>query len=770
MAGTELTAAECAKSIAPAALAFRTTDDVSPLSGIASQERATTALAFGLDIRQPRFHVVAVGPSGTGRTFSTRSVAHRIAAARPTPDDVLLLPNPIRPTEPTVLSLPPGDGRPFVEAMEELHASLLEAVRSATEGERFKQARTRAQRRANAEESRLETELRAAAEALGLGLVRTDDEIQITPLEDGAPPPNAEQLEPVTRAIEEFETTLARVQEESESELRGAVKQLLLDGTKGCFSPVRERFAGRAEIARFLTDVETVVSRELRLAVEEPGNEGPTIARGVVVPTLLTEHKPGSGAPVVEVAYPTLTSLFGRTHAPPESGFPPEPGFAVAGALHQANGGFLILPASALLKHDTLYDQLKACLLAGKFLVPEQNPSYFRGTAEELLLPAMPIDVKVVLIASPGLFQELHEADPEFSQLFKVQARFEPTLSLADALVAYPTFLAGLCRTRGLPPLTADAVTTLLFQAGRLAESQTKVTAQLGAIAEIATEAGYRAAQRGLPTIDAASVRETLDASRRRSGHFRDQVHELFAEGIIRIDVTGEKVGQVNAISVLSDGPQTFGRPCRVTAVVYAGVEGPINIAREVEMSGPIHSKGVLILTGFLAGRFGQLHPLLFGASLVFEQTYEAIDGDSASSSELYALLSALSGFPIRQELAVTGSVDQQGEVQPVGGINEKIESFFDECAAKGLTGEQGVLIPRANRDALMLRDDVVAAVAEKRFHVYAIASVEEGIERLTGVPAGVADAYGRYPNNTVFGAAQIRLQRFYQAVSRSST
>jgi predicted ATP-dependent protease len=222
----------------------------------------------------------------------------------------------------------------------------------------------------------------------------------------------------------------------------------------------------------------------------------------------------------------------------------------------------------------------------------------------------------------------------------------------------------------------------------------------------------------------------------------------------------------VNAISVLSEGPTTFGRPCRVTAVVYAGMEGPINIAREVEMSGPLHSKGVLILTGFLAGRFGQFHPLLFGASLVFEQTYEAIDGDSASSSELYALLSALSGFPLRQELAVTGSVDQQGSVQPVGGINEKIESFFDVCMAKGLTGNQGVIIPKTNRDALMLRDDVVAAIAAHQFHVYEVSTVEDGIELLTGVPAGVADGYGHFPEGTVFGAAETRLKRFHEAIS----
>lgn len=762
-----LDARECRKLVEPGSLRFPTTEDVSPLSGIASQERALTALAFGLDIRQPRFHVVVVGASGTGRTFCSRSVAKRIAAGRPTPDDVLLLPNPRRPSEPTVLTLPAGDGRPFVDAMEELHTKLVDGVRGATEGERYKQVRAKIRRRVATEESRLEEALKAAARELGLDLSRTDNEVQITSLDESAGPPPSESLAQIAASIEEFETTLATVQDDADGELRGVIQHLLVESVKACFAPVRARFDGRDPIISFLGDVEAVVTRELRLIIDEPrGEEAPTLSRGIVVPTLLTEHKPGSGAPVVEVPYPTLTALFGRTHAPPDSDFPPEPGFAVAGALHEANGGFLILPAAALLKNEALYEQLKACLLAGKFIVPEHNPSYFRGTAEELLFPPIVIDVKVVLITSPNVYQDLHDADPEFSQLFKVQARFEPTLSLGEAIVTYPQFLAGFARDRALPSFTADAVSELLFHGGRLAESQTKVTAQLGLIAEVAMEAGYRAQQRGHARVDGAAVIEALSASRRRGSHFRDQVHELLADGTIRIDVSGEKVGQVNAISVLSEGPQMFGRPCRVTAVVSPGEDGPVNIAREVEMSGPLHSKGVLVLSGFIAARFGQHKPTMFAASLVFEQTYDAIDGDSASTSELYALLSALSGFPLRQELAVTGSVDQLGAVQPVGGLNEKIEAFYDVCAAKGLTGTQGVLIPLGNRDALMLRSDVVDAIAAGRYHVHAVSTVEEGITLLTGVPAGVADESGHYPEGTVFRAAEMRLETFYRAMA----
>ena len=333
--------------------------------------------------------------------------------------------------------------------------------------------------------------------------------------------------------------------------------------------------------------------------------------------------------------------------------------------------------------------------------------------------------------------------------------------------MTYPQFLAGFLNNRGLPPLTHDAVVELLLHGCRLAESQTKASAQMGLIAEVATEAAYRAERKKRKVVDATTVRDSLEAAHWRGRYFQDEVHELLRDGTIRIETDGARVGQVNAISVMSDGPMMFGKPCRVTAVTYPGVEGLVNIAREVEMSGPIHSKGVLILTGYLASRFAQTRPLVFGASLVFEQTYEAIDGDSASTTELYALLSSLSGYPIRQRYAVTGSVDQHGAVQPVGGLNEKIESFFDVCSAKGLTGDQGVLIPSINRDALMLRTDVVKAVAGDEFHIHAIDTVEDGIELLTGVSAGDVDASGHYPDNTVFGAIEAKLRRFRDVLRR---
>ena len=617
--------------------------------------------------------------------------------------------------------------------------------------------------------SGLEDQLTEAVAVHGFTVERNGDEIELRrpETEDEDIPPSDEVVEAVKTAVDEFESKLADVHEEAEAELRTSIKQFLSDAIKGHFVPLHAKFAANEDVNGFLGKLEAAVTTRVQQLIDEPrGEDAPALSRGFVVPTLLTEHKPGAGAPVVEVAHPTLGTLFGRSHSPPDATFPPEPGFAVAGALHQAMGGFLILPAAALLKNEALYENLKACLLSGRFIVPDQNPSYYRGAAEEPLFPTIPIDVKLMLVAGPHLFQELHAADPEFSQLFKVQARFEPTLPIQDAARTYPAFLSGLAQERKLLPMTRAAVAELIFHGGRLAESQTKVTSCLGLIAEVATEASYLSQRKGLTTIDAPAVTAAIEGAQRRGSQFRDALHELLTNGTIRIETSGAIVGQVNAISVLSDGPVAFGRPCRVTAVVYPGNEGAMNIAREVEMSGPIHSKGVLVLNGFLASRFAQRRPLSFSASLVFEQTYEAIDGDSASSSELYALLSALSGVPLRQDFAVTGSVDQSGSVQPVGGLNEKIEAFFDVCQAKGgLTGTQGVLIPPTNVDALMLRQDVVDAIAQHRFHVYVVNSVEEGVELLTGVPAGTASGGNPYPEGSVFARVEATLGRFYEAL-----
>ena len=362
---------------------MKTTDEVTPLSGIASQHRALKALEFGLDIQQPRFHVVAVGDPGSGRTFSARSVAKRMAATRPTPNDVLLLPNPKKLSEPTVLELPAAEGRPFVEAMESLHEKLVEGLRRVHEGERFKHARTRIERRAAEEEQELEAALSEVGDELGLDVERLEDEVKVAARDEEEP--SEETLRAITSAVEEFEESMVEIQERVDNDLRNELKRLMLDMVANAFAPVIDDYAARETIKKFLEDVEALVSREIRHLIDESDGESGTLAGGVVVPTMLSEHEENSGAPVVEVPYPTLTALFGRSHVPPDAGFPPEPGFAVPGALHQANGGYLILPANTLLKNG-VYEQLKACLLAGKFIPPEHGSGHTSAAPIEELL------------------------------------------------------------------------------------------------------------------------------------------------------------------------------------------------------------------------------------------------------------------------------------------------------------------------------------------------------------------------------------------------
>ncbi|MEM9696628.1 MAG: ATP-binding protein, partial [Myxococcota bacterium] len=526
MENKRLTADECCLRLDPRDLGLSTTDDVEPL-GVASQARALEALRFGLDIRQPRFHVVVVGEPGSGRTFSARALAQHLAEQRPTPDELLLLPNAKKPSEPLALRLPAGEGRPFVEAMERLHEDLVESLRQVAEGERFKQSRARIERKARAAEAELSAALKEVGEELGLVVNREEDELHVAAPDGEDPDPEA--LEAIGAAVEEFEEQVAELSEGVDRELRDELKRLMVDAVKARFGPLKGEFEDRGAIVQFLDDTQTMVNKEVRGLIDESEESG-TLAPGSVIPTLLTEREPGSGAPVVEVAYPTIASLFGRSHVPADAGFPPKPGFAVPGALHRADGGFLIISARTLLK-NRVYEPLKACLLSGNFVPPEPDASYFRGTVEELLLPTIPIDVKVVLVASPMLYQELHEADPEFSQLFKVQARFGHTIELDEAKQTYPRFLAGFLRDRGLPPLNAEAVAELIGHGCRLAESQQQATAQMGAIAEVATEAGFRAMRDAETETSGHRVREALDASRRRGGYVEEEIRRLFTDG-----------------------------------------------------------------------------------------------------------------------------------------------------------------------------------------------------------------------------------------------
>ena len=467
---------------------------------------------------------------------------------------------------------------------------------------------------------------------------------------------------------------------------------------------------------------------------------------------VLISHHEHDAAPVVQEINPTYQNLLGRIEFGLHEGLPYTDHLMIkAGAFHGANGGYLILQARALFTHPFAWEAVKRVLRFGVIGIESSDELQVTPVSASLRPEPIPAKIKVILIGDPDTYAALMILDPEFSELFKVRADFDQEMSRTPETERfYSEFVADLARAKSGPPLTADAVAKVIEEGSRWAEDQGRLSTRLRGIEDLVIESCYFASKDNASQTESQHVTRAIAAGERRMSLLSDKLDELIHQQTIMIDTAGEVVGQVNGLTVLSAAGYAFGKPARITARTSPGLAGIVNIERETQMSGPAHSKGILILTGYLAGRYAQDHPLSLSGSICFEQIYGEIEGDSASSSELYALLSSLAGLPVKQSFAVTGSVNQRGEVQAVGGVNQKIEGFFSVCSNAGLTGDQGVIIPKANVRNLMLREDVVNAIRAGRFHVFAVSSIDEGIELLTGVPAGQLDEHGQYPEGTV--------------------
>jgi predicted ATP-dependent protease len=763
---------------------------------IAPQGRAVEALRRGLAERAPGFNVAVVGKRGTGRTFTAIALARAEAARRAAPRDLVLLTNPRWPLEPVPAFLPPGTGPAFVRAMTELHARLEAAIHEVFEGRVRSRLQLEVHREQSAAERKLHDALGKVAATHGMALVAHDDGFDFVPLEEQTEaetpelPADAETeigelaelaegeergagisrqyldaIEALRPHVEETQRQLALLEAESNANLLHRQREALRRDIEASFASIPTRGLPTPQLRSFLDELHGHLREIYHL---EEGHHLPLTAAplpaGLVIPTLLITGTVGEPAPIVHAQNVTLSGLFGRVVAGSGEGRYPEPGTILAGDIHRANGGFLILDAEALVKRERVYEHLKACLLA-RSIQPYED-----GEGPPLLrVQPAPLDVKVVLVADPDLIIQLQELDPEFGRLFKIRADFADDMSIEEGLQVYPGVTSWLAANRGLPRCSRSAVAFLMHYGARLAEDQNRLTTNLGLLSDLITEATSLAL--GSEELTDEHLKAAVRLMRDRQGQLRDRLLDMHRYGHIRIELSGASVGQINGLAVVSDGFQSVGRPCRVTAVTYAGEQGPLNIEREVEMSGPIHSKGVLILAGYLHDRFARDYPLGFDASVVFEQTYLPIEGDSASTAELFALLSSLARLPARQDIGVTGSVDQRGRVLPVGGVNEKVEGFFDVCSAYGLTGSQGVIIPESNVRNLVLREDVLAALDEQRFFIWPIGTVEEGVELLLGEPAGPDardnpastddDSPGfHYPEQTVYGRVERRLAR----------
>ncbi len=763
----------------PSGLGFATTDELPDVEEIIGQRRAVEAVEFAIGIRHEGYNLFALGPAGTGKHTVLRQFLAGQAAREPVPSDWVYVHDFDRPQSPRALRLPPGRGVELRNAMDRLVADLRRAIPAAFESDAYRDRREAIDSALRGRREALLATFEERAKASGVALVRTPVGMGLAPAQGdqvlGAeqfhalPETEQQRIRAAMTELEEELNGLVRHVQGWEREQRDHQRQLDRDVSHAAadhfVDELRHAFADLPEVLAHLDAVERNVVETadefVAAASHEDGADGAKPAtreqgadagfRRFQV-NVLVDHGQSAGAPVVYEDNPTLANVVGRIEQMAQFGtLVTDFTLIKPGALHRANGGYLVLDALRLLQEPYAWEALKRALRAREIRI--ESPAQLTGMATTVSLQPVPIplDVKIALVGERGLYYALAAADPDFLELFKVEADFEERVDRTpDANAQYAQLIATLVRREHLRPLDASAVARALEDSSRRAGDADKLSTHMRSLVDLLREADHWAGAEGREVVTASEIQHAIDSRRRRGSRLEELVQEEIARGTVLIATEGTAAGQVNGLTVVQHGDTTFGQPMRITATVRLGRGEVVDIEREVELGGPIHSKGVLILGGFLGARYAGGRPLTLHASLVFEQSYGGVEGDSASLAELCALLSAISGVPIRQDLAITGSVNQHGAVQPIGGVNEKIEGFFDVCAARGLTGTQGVIVPAANTSNLMLRHDVVEAAAAGRFTLWAVSTVDEAIELLTGLPAGTEVPDGGWQEGSV--------------------
>jgi lon-related putative ATP-dependent protease len=786
----QLESTELYRRCDPEQFDFETTAELEALDQIVGQPRAVEAMRFGLGIGQEGYNIFALGPSGTGK----RSVIHRFferrAESEPVPDDWCYVNNFDESHKPRALCLTAGKGGDFRDDMEHLVEELHTALTSAFESEGYQTRRQAIQEKFQEEQFQAIEEIQKQAHEESVALIRTPVGFAVAPLQDGEvlspeevqnlPEEEQERLrEKVSELQEQLRKALIQVpgqQREMQERMRELDREIASFAVGGLIDELRDKYSDFSQVGEHLDAVQKDIidhARDLLSSEEEQsemvamlqgGGQWRTMASQALLRryqvNVLMDHGESQGAPVVYEDHPTYQNLIGRVeHRAQFGALLTDFNLIKPGALHRANGGYLILDARKVLTQPYAWDGLKRALRAGEIRIESVGQMLSLISTISLEPEPIPLHVKVALFGDRMLYYLLWQLDPDFAELFKVEVDFEEQMDRnGENQHVYARLIATLAKREELRPLDRGAVAGVIERSARLVGDTEKLSIRMRRITDLLREANYWASESGNGTITATDVQQAIDAQVYRADRLRERMQEVILRDTILIDTAGTEIGQVNGLSVISLGNFMFGRPSRITARVRMGKGEVVDIEREVELGGPIHSKGVLILSGFLGARYADERPLSLSASLVFEQSYAGVEGDSASSAELYALLSAVAKVPIKQSLAVTGSVNQRGQVQAIGGVNEKIEGFFDICKARGLTGEQGVLIPASNVKHLMLRRDVVQAVEDGQFHVYPVETVDQGIEILTGLPAGERDAEGDYPEGSVNALVEKRL------------
>lgn len=776
----------------PAQFEFETTETVAPLEGIIGQERATRAMEFGLAIKRHGYNIFMTGATGTGKISYAQTLVSEVAGTETPPDDWCYVYNFESPGHPVALRLPCGRGARFAKDMEELVESLKLEIPKAFDADDYEREKTEIFKVFQETRASLFEELTAKAAEQGFILKRSSTGFVSVPIVDGKEV-SSEEFEALPEEMKEhFEKKSNEIQikaiqvmrriQNAEREMKSGIKDL--ENRIGLFAvgylidDLKERYCALEQVVTYLRGVQKDILDnldEFRGGEEDEALPLPWLRRKgdpgfKYRVNLVVDNKEAAGAPVVVETNPTYYNLVGRVEYENKMGMVTTDYTMIkAGSLLRANGGYLILQARDVLTNPGAWEGLKRVLKTREACMENLGEQFGLLAMSSLRPQAIPVNVKVILIGNPYLYQILYHYDEDFRKLFKVKADFDTEMDASrEKMTQMASFIATHSQREGVRHFDRTAVARLVEYSARIADHQKKLSTRFNEIVEIIFEADTWAGIMGSDVVNSCHVKKAIEEKVYRSDKYEQKLQEALDEGTILLDLDGKKVGQVNGLSVLNSGDYVFGRPSRITAVTYIGKQGIINIERETKMSGQIHDKGLLILSGYLASKFAQKNPLTLSASLTFEQLYSGVDGDSASSTELYALLSSLSHLPIRQDIAVTGSVNQFGEIQPIGGATHKVEGFFKACKAKGLTGRQGVMIPEKNVSNLNLSDEVVEAVRDGMFHIWPVSTVEEGIEILTGVPAGSPDAEGNYPPDSVFGKVAAQLSEYNKLLSES--
>ena len=790
VAARELVSGELCRRCDTAAFTFETTADLPESVQAMGQERAIEALRFGIGMRGDGYNLFAMGPEGLGRHHLVRRLLGERAATQNVASDWCYVFNFATPHRPKVLRLPAGMGATFRRDMQRLVEDLRAGIPAAFESDEYRARRHEIETEFSDRETQSMGAVEEHASAQGIALLRTPAGFGFAPQQgDGVMSPEEyhklpeEERKRIEEVIAALQEELAKVfhelprwRREAHRKLKELNRQITRAAVNGLIEEDKQKYAAQPEIVAHLAAVQEDVLDQYEFFQQSRDEEQPTLA-GLPLPrpddeesplkrlavNVLVTHSDTQGAPVVYEDNPTHDNLVGRIEHLAQMGtLRTDFTLIQAGALHRANGGYLILDALRLLTQPLAWEALKRALRSRQVSIESLGQALNLISTVSLEPQPVPLDIKVVLIGQRQHYYLLHQYDPEFGALFKVAVDFEDDMKREDdADMRYVATVADVVRREKLRPLDRGAVARVVEQASRDAADSGKLSAHMMSLADLLRESDHWAAEAGHAVVGAVDVQRAIDALQRRSGRVRERLRDEILRGTLLVDTAGERVGQINGLSVMQLGGMAFGSPARITARVRLGAGRVVDIEREAELGGPLHSKGVLILSGFLAGRYAINSPLSLSASLVFEQSYGGVEGDSASSAELYALLSALADVPIRQSLAVTGSVNQHGDVQAIGGVNEKIEGYFDLCSARGLTGDQGVLIPASNAKHLMLGNDVVEAVAAGRFHVYTVETIDQGIELLTGRAAGSQGSDGRYPDGSINQLVEQRLAGF---------